>query len=240
MARNRTLQSLRDQVRWQSDTLGLDSRHSDARIDSALNQSIQRFREKVSAAGITHYLVSTTGTLTAGATAPHPFSVLDLSAVSPAVVRVYGLDVTIDGSRIRDLFCVPFTDRARYQDWRGPSAERPIAYAHFSTAKLAILPPPDGAYPYVCWYLPVLPDLLDDGDEFDGVAGWEEWIVWDVVLKLCNRDQYPQAHGMAMNERELVWRDVQHASASVNRTLVVQRKDTWGEHDRRLREPRLA
>src|SRR5690606_41976259 len=120
MARNRTLQSLRDQVRWQSDTLGLDSRHSDARIDSALNQSIQRFREKVSAAGITHYLVSTTGTLTAGATAPHPFSVLDLSAVSPATVRVYGPDLNIDDSLIRDLFGAPVTERAFDQYGRGP------------------------------------------------------------------------------------------------------------------------
>jgi hypothetical protein len=231
MARTRTLTNLLADIRFLADAQGLTSRHDDTNLTRLLNQSIQRFREKVSATGINHYLVHATGTLTVGPLSPFHWGSLDLSAVSPNVVRVYGLDLRIDGNRWHSCDGIEFTRRHEYQDQTGARNGITIAFANYQTAKLALFPPPAGAYTYVAWYLPVLADLAGASDTFDGVAGWEEWLYWDVLIKLINRDQYPQAYEMAASERERVWADVQKASGRVNRASFTVRRDTWGEAD---------
>jgi hypothetical protein len=228
MARTRTLTNLLADIRFLSDTQGLTARHDDTNLTRLLNQSIQRFREKVSTAGINHYLVSATGTLTAGVTAPYQFGVLDMTAVSPNVVRVYGLDIKVD-NRWHSCDGVEFTRRNEFQDSTGARTGITVAFANFRTSMLALFPPPAGAYTYVAWYLPVLTDLVNGSDTFDGIAGWEEWPVWDCFIKLINRDQYPQIYEMATRERDSVWADIQKTSARVNRTSYTQRRDTWGE-----------
>ena len=230
MARTRTLTNLLADIRFLADAQGLTGRHDDTNITRLLNQSIQRFREKVSTAGINHYLVHATGTLTVGALAPFQFGSLDLSAVSPNVVRVYGLDIKVD-NRWHSLDGVEFTHRNEFQDQTGARNGIPISFANYTTNKLAIFPPPDRTYTYVAWYLPVLADLSAGSDTFDGIAGWEEWLYWDVLIKLVNRDQYPQVYEMAASERERVWGDVQKTSGRVNRASFTTRRDTWGEAD---------
>lgn len=39
------------------------------------------------------------------------------------------------------------------------------------------------------WYAPVFTPLVDDDDAFDGVNGWEEWVVNDVALKALVKDE---------------------------------------------------
>lgn len=143
--------------------------------------------------------------MSVGATSPYPFGVLDLGSLNPGVVRTYGLDVTVNGV-VYTLKHVPFTARA---DYGGPLCKSvPQAWAHYQTSKIAILPPSSSAYAYVVWYLPVLTDLSADGDTFDGVSGWETYIVWDVCMKLIVKDQYPAAYSMAGAERDLCWQDI--------------------------------
>ena len=199
MGRTVALSVLRSDVRFKADVGGATVRHTDAQLNRLINQSIQMFRERISDEGSTHYLVASSGTLTEGTTSPYPFFVLDLSALSPALVRTYGIDVTFDGGRVETLSHVPFEDRAKY----GTTQEggRPFAWAHFRTDQVAILPAPNGSYPYTVWYLPKFTDLSADGDTFDGVAGWEEWVVWDVVCQVIARDQFPQAFAIAEARR---------------------------------------
>ena len=97
MARTVRLDTLRGDIQWIADTKGLTVRHTSADLNRAINQSIQRFREKVSNRGIRHFLTHSAGTLSAGATSPFPFTVLDLAALSPSVVRVFGIDITYQG-----------------------------------------------------------------------------------------------------------------------------------------------
>lgn len=208
MSRNVTLSTLRADIADQADIAGsvaVSSRYTPSQLNRYINQAIQRFREKISNEGAQHYLTSTTGTLTAGATSPYPFGTLDLSSASPAVVRIYGIDVTIDDD-VRSLEHVPFSDRTRFG---GPDdTGEPCAWANYETDKVAIFPASDAAYTYVAWYLPVLADLSSDNDTFDGVAGWEDFIVWEVVCRLLAKDQHPNAYQAAVNERERAWADI--------------------------------
>lgn len=233
MARTRTLTLLLGDLRYVSDSQGLLGRHTDTSLTRLLNQSIQRLREKVSANGITHFLVSTsTPTMTVGPTAPYHFGVIDFSAVSPNVVRVYGIDVTRNGSTY-ELDGVPFTARNDYQDGDGARNGPPVAFANFQTAKVAIFPPSDSAYSYVAWYLPVLADLASGSDTFDGVAGWEEWVLWDCLPSMVTRDTHAAVIQLIESRRAELWTDIVRGSHSVNRKAAPQRRDTWGESARK-------
>lgn len=215
MSRTVTLAQLRTDIAAQADIVSGTGRYDTPTLNRFINQSIQRFRERLSNEGATHFLVSTTGNLGVGATSPFPFYSLDLSAVSPSIVRSFGIDITLPGNVIKSLPQVPFASRTDY----GGAVVRgePIAWAHYQTRKLAIMPGPNSAYPYVVWYLPVLADLAADDDTFDGVAGWEDFIVWDVVCRLIIRDQYMTAYQTATAYRNEVWADILRNATRVSR-----------------------
>ena len=199
MSRTVALSQLRTDVRTKGDFGGATVRHTDTQLNRYINQSIQAFRERISDDGSQHYLVSATGTLGVGPTSPYPFYQLDLSGVSPALVRTYGIDITFSGGRVVTLDHVPFDQRAKYGTTN--QGGTPQAWAHINTDQVAILPASNTAYTYVVWYLPKFTDLSADGDTFDGVAGWEEWVVWDVVAQVIARDQFPQAFAIAEARR---------------------------------------
>lgn len=203
MARLVTLAQLRTDVANLADfQQGSATRYTPALLNRLINQSIQRFRERVSAEGMTHFLVSSSGTLR-GPTSPYSFEVLSIASLSPACVRTYGFDVTIQGI-VRTLPHRPFTERNDYSDV-GPGI--PMVWMQYQTATLAITPSGSG-FPYTLWYLPVLADLVNDSDTFDGVSGWENWVVWDVICQLAARDNYDEAMKQFTFLRDGIWQDI--------------------------------
>lgn len=207
-----TLAQLRRDVQDQADVAGATVRTAPTLINRLINQSIQRFRERLSVEGQTHFLTVATGTMIAGATSGQPFSTLDVGAIASGVVRVFGVDVKI-ANTYKSLEYVPFNQRASFG---GPAATgEPCAWSNFQTTKLAILPPPNGQYPFVIWYLPVFNDLQADAQTFDGVSGWEDFVTWDVCCRLIVRDQYPAAYQMAISYKAEVWADILRAATKV-------------------------
>ena len=88
MARNVTLLQLRTDVAAQCDfSTSASGRYTTTLLNRIINQSIQRFRERISNEGMTHFLVSYSGSLTQGTTSTYAFQTLDLSALSPSVVQ---------------------------------------------------------------------------------------------------------------------------------------------------------
>ena len=230
MSRNATLGQIREDVRYYADIQSSEVRHADTSLNRLINQAIQRFREKLSIEGAQHYLTSTTGTLTAGAASPYAFTSLDLSGVSPSVVRTIGVDLTLNNA-VRSLLHVPFDAR---NDYGGPQRSGiPQAWAHYGTRKIAILPPSDSTYTYTVWYLPVLADLEDDADTFDGVVGWEEFLVWDVVRRIIVRDKDQGAYVIANDYANNLLTDILRTATKVtNAGGAVIGRDTFGERYR--------
>lgn len=229
MARTRSLVNLRADVRFQSDTQGFVLRHTNTDLTRLINQSIQQFREDVSAEGLAHFLTSVTGTLTSGVTSGYPFKILDLSASSPNVVRVFQVHVELETGKWIPLRSVDFSETVRFQWPDAGAGQVPEAFANITTYTLAILPAPGYAIDYRAWYLPVLADLSADSDTFDGVSGWEQWVVWDVCLKVLTRDRYPEAYAMCQQGKAESWRSILRSSSKVNAaggTMV--RRDTMG------------
>lgn len=185
MARTRTLAEMRADIRNLADVEGALLRHPDAKITREINQSIQRFREWVTEEGFGVYLTPYTVNLTVGATSPYVWREVDLSALNPALAHVQAVECIANGQAY-DLDKIPFESRNEYAQ----QVAKPAAWIQYGDT-LGILPPPDVAYPITVWYLGVFEDLVADGDTFDGMVGWEEWVRWNSVIALFTRDQYP-------------------------------------------------
>lgn len=186
MARTRGLQDLVADVRWISDTEGATSRHTDRQIVRALNQSVQALRLMISEYS-PYYLTSTT-TASASAT-------VSLASITD-IVAIYGVDIAVSGET-RELFPFQFSERNKYESSVVSETGIPTSY-RYSGGSLLIRPTPDASYTFTIWYLPTGTDMTatynaDDSiattsSSFDGIAGWEDWIVYDTAMRISTRD----------------------------------------------------
>ena len=221
-------------VRWQSDQQEADLRHTSADLRRAINQSIQRFRERISDNGHPYFLTNHSGKLTKGQTADpngsggkFAWGSLDISSFIPEVIRIYGFDITVNSVN-EELDAVEFRERNHYQ-FGNNETTIPVAFFGYNENTIGILPAPDRAYPYTLWYLPRLEELTDDDDEFNpGLPGAEEWIVWDVMYKIVNRDNYPRLMASVKIERDELMVDIITRASSHHRTGPPKRIDTRG------------
>lgn len=213
MTRLVTLGQLKADVGAQVDITGATARHTPTLLTRLINQSITRFRERLSAEGSTVYLTSASGTLTRGVASLFPFGLIDVSSSPSGLVKVYGVDVTI-GSEVRRLTPIPFEQHTAY----GSAEGEPVAWSEYGRTQICIFPPPSSAFSYTLWYLPTIAPLVDDSSEWDGVAGWEEFVTWDVVCKVIVRDQTSKAYAMAVSARNEVWQDALRSARAVQST----------------------
>ncbi len=79
--------------------------------------------------------------------------------------------------------------------------------------------PDPGVRTFEVWYVQAPPVITDSGDSFDGVAGWESWVVCYIALRMCIRgetDPTPIQMEMARIEQRIktsaAKRDVSRAS----------------------------
>ena len=54
---------------------------------------------------------------------------------------------------------------------------------------IELLPSPRGAYAVELRYIPAATVLADDADTFDGINGWEEWVVVDAARKMATKER---------------------------------------------------
>lgn len=219
-------------VRWQSDSQEADLRHTSSDLRRAINQSIQHFRERISDNGHPYFLTSHSGELTKGNAEDtngqkFAWGTLDTSSFSPELVRIYGIDITVNGVN-EELDAIEFRERNHFQFGNNENTI-PIAFFGYNEHTIGIIPAPDRTYPYTVWYLPMLEELKEDDDEFNpGLPGAEEWIIWDVFVKLLSRDNYPRLIQHAQIERDMLMTDILQRASKHQRTGPPKRIDTRG------------
>ncbi len=201
MARTRTVTEMIADVRYRANIEGETARHPDANLQRLINESWQELRELVSDAGYPFYLKAKSGTLTVGAMTPDAVSDATMKAgfgtlpLPADCLRVYGVDLQIDGALV-ELEPLAFERRNAYQS--GSTREgKPIGFYPYdmgvesttsvTAGSLAIMPAPNSAYKYTLWYLPVWTDISSTS-VFNGFSGWEQWVIWDVTVKVTARD----------------------------------------------------
>lgn len=233
MARNVTLDQLRTDIRFQADLVGASTRHSDTQLARVANQSINRFRERVTIEGCTYYLTRNEATIASGKSQTYTaYQEVDISGFSPEPVRTYGVDIVVNGEVLK-LHHVPFDDRNDFGG--GLALGVPQAWAHYQANTLAIFPAPDTQYSAVIYYTPVATDLASGSDTFNGVAGWEDYITWDCVCRLIVRDQFPAAFQMASVQRSEIFADILRTAARPTHAGgAILGRDTFGARKRAM------
>lgn len=192
MARTRTLAQLRADVLWQADREGSTLRNASAYVDRAINQSIAEFREAVSDGGDPYFLLKYSGSLSVGpADSTVHFGTVDLSSLNPSHQRVYGFDIQdqANGGIWRSLDSAMFRERNDLQRTFTVGNAQPRQFFQYERSTIAYAPASDVSYPFLIWYLPVHTDLVADDDTFDGINGWEDWVVFNAVARLLLRDR---------------------------------------------------
>lgn len=82
--------------------------------------------------------------------------------------------------------------------------------------QIELIPTPTTVLTIELEYIPVLPQLINDTDLLDGSNGWDDFIVWDVVVGLLHRDSSDPS--VAMAERENERRRIQSLAALTGQT----------------------
>ncbi len=237
MARTVSLATLRARVREIAD-LGPDTtsgRYPNARINRELNQSWQRAREIAVTKGDGNlYLKQATGTMTAGAlnsntsfgTIPYPTD----------CIEIHGIDVIYTATDIVPLLPMGFGDRNLFLRWQGQPTGRPLAFSvlnvgtesgsGITTGTIAVYPAPDSNYSYALWYVPSWTDITNDTDVFNGIAGHDDWAVWDTVIKIAAGDaDMETVVQLAETERGKAEELLSRRANAINRAGPVQRRD---------------
>jgi hypothetical protein len=86
--------------------------------------------------------------------------------------------------------------------------------------------PPLGTFEL--WYVGVPEDFTLDTDTIDGVAGWENWIVWDVAVQLMVRAETDPSAAMA--ERAKVEKILRASASSRDAGRPKKIQDTRGRY----------
>ncbi len=188
MARTVTLAALRNDARGLADAEG-DTNVTDAQILVWINGDIQRLWNRLAIADPDRCTQSTTINTTAGT----------LGYNLPADFHeIRAVDLHQGANRI------PVTRWIQQERWQHRSASDSYLAAmwngtptHYrvmgqgiagAEAQIRFLPDP-GTNTYTVLYIEVAPLLSADGDTFDGIAGWEQWIALRVARRILRKQQ---------------------------------------------------
>lgn len=207
----------------------------DSTLDDWINESIQDLRLELSNDEVEYHMTVASGTLTQGVVSGTAHGSLDLPLDCFAV---YGLDITVDGQLV-NVPPMSFAERNDYQSGITktgvPSGFHIMnagteSAATVSAGKVILAPAPDASYSYRLWYLPAWTDLADDAHVFNGIAGSEQWVIWDVCAKVAMRINDAKAQdAIATRERDIAMRRIRATLKRMNRAGPVRRRDSRAE-----------
>lgn len=180
--RSKTLLSLRTQSRQRADKV-----NSGFILDSELNQYINN-----SIAELYDLLVSAYGNDYYRKTYTFSTDGVNVQYALPTdFYKLIGLDMYLQPSRFISLKPYQFNERGRYQDssaWASLTAMNGPRY-HIQTNFVEFTPTPPGTYALTMYYVPCSPELVADTDAFDGINGWEEYIIVDAAIKMLQKEE---------------------------------------------------
>lgn len=229
-----TLATLIDEVRKRADIEAMTARHTDAWLTTEINRSWQTFRSKLTKLGNPMYLKwSGSATTSVGPATGRAFG--EISFPSDAY-EIFGIDLVVSSNDIRTLTPCSLTERNNFWSVYGQATGTPRHFfienvgtestTSVTAGKIALLPAPDRAYTYYVAYVPAWTDITNTTYAFDGVGGWDEWVIWDVVLKVCARDNDMMGTAqIAMAMQQKAWDEVIAPAAKIQHAGPSQRVD---------------
>jgi hypothetical protein len=182
MARTVSLLELRTQSRQRADKVG-SGYILDSELNTYINQSISELYDLlVGAYGNDYFLSNTT----------FPISVYQNEYALPGdFYKLAGVDLYLNQSRFITLKPFNWNERGRFQDgsnWAAIIAIQGPRY-HIGGQSITFNPTPTINATVKMWYVPVALKLQGDNDTFDGINGWEEFVVIDAAIKMLQKEE---------------------------------------------------
>jgi len=175
MASTVTRLQIREAARRRADQVNSEFR-SESNINDLINQTLKEVYEHIIIQQPERYLSSSSFNTESGTST---------YALPATTYKVKSVDATIPGySTPRELDMFQWQNRNRYRDGVGWDVSTPVAWRLYGD-NIVFAPIPNSAVPITVWYHPAPPELDDDADTFDGVAGWEEAVIVGVAWKLA-------------------------------------------------------
>jgi hypothetical protein len=171
MASNVTLLSLRTDVRDRA-----DMKHStfctDTEINGYINSAIKELYDKLVEATEDYFITSDT-IATDGTT--------DTYALPADFYKMNGVDYSVNGiDQPMERFV--FEDRHKY------IYNTNIVRYRIINNNIVFKPVPS-AQTITIWYTPVYTSLSNDNDTFDGINGWEDFVICDAAIKCLMKEE---------------------------------------------------
>ena len=143
----------------------------------------------VAARGKEFYLASQIITTSAGTTG---------YSLASDFYEVVGVDLAVSGRNVT-LQRYEFAERNRFQNPVVIPAFTPLVYG-LEGSTLRLLPAPTAAQTVTVWYVPAPTRYTTTDSTFDGIAGWEEYIVVDCVIRCLQKQESDVSTFMGQKE----------------------------------------
>lgn len=115
-----------------------------------------------------------------------------LYSSAPAFYKLLGVDLQTSGSAQiwQTLKPFNFSERNRYSPYGVNSLSRNTAIRYRLLGnQLWFTPLPQSGITIQLWYIPEPSTLSLDADTFDGISGWEEYVIVDAAIKALQKEE---------------------------------------------------
>lgn len=238
-------------ARFLADAAGMTLRHTDADLTTEFRSSWTALRDLVSEAGSGMFLRWDTATLAAGAfTGAVAGGATTFGALQLAddVERIIAIEAVISATDIRPLEPISIEQRQRSGDRMQILSGAPTGFFVFNVEErvltsttvsyglvVGVVPIPDRAYVV---NMAVLPGGPQGVSSIKCMAGWDDWLVWDLVVKLASRDNdMANTYAIALREREACWTNRVAPACAVQRVAPLKRFDQAGQRKTLRQDP---
>lgn len=182
MARTVTLLQLKTQSRLRADKVG-SSFIQDSELVGYINNSACELYDLLVGAYGNDYFLKSNSFSTVGQTESYN--------LPTDFYKMTGLDYLISSDNVLTLRPYQFNERNKYRIgtyWNAIIGAAGPRYK-INQSTISLLPVPDGVYNLKLWYVPACPTLALDTDTFDGINGWEEFIIIDAAIKMLQKEE---------------------------------------------------
>ena len=182
MAVNVDLKTLRTRARQRAD-MENSGFVKDSELNTFINSSIRELYDLlISKFGDDYYLTDSTISLTVST---------DTYDLPTDFYKLVGADLLISPTD-EPITLQPFmfAERNRYRFRNGTYFYGDSEYKYrIMGNSIKFIPQPNNNYQAKLWYIPAFTELEVDSDEFDGINGYEEWVIIDAAIKMLVKEE---------------------------------------------------
>jgi hypothetical protein len=103
-------------------------------------------------------------------------------------LKLLGVDCVLSNTQAVSLKAFKWQERNRFREPFYSSSYFNLMY-QIRGNDLVLVPTPNNGQTLQYWYIPRCPVLAADGDTFDGINGWEEYVIIDAAIKMRVKEE---------------------------------------------------